>query len=195
MSKVFVNIGLSLDGYMAPEGMTMENPGYKNWGAKWSALMAWLLNQQYMRDNLKLGPGGETGPVNDLGLAARDRSARDRVPRGSPPARCRRAMRTKSLLAGLASTLCRGIRATRTGCVCGATLEHSSLCAPTSVACPRDLGPRKVARHMAPPTLSTPAVARRPFQPEAPRCLQRGLAQMPYGRRSRPGTGSFRTRA
>lgn len=66
MSKVFVNIGLSLDGYMAPEGMTMENPGYKNWGAKWGALMAWLLNQQYMRENLKLGPGGETGPVNDL---------------------------------------------------------------------------------------------------------------------------------
>src|SRR5262245_27684931 len=25
MSKVFVNIGLSLDGYVAPEGMTMEN--------------------------------------------------------------------------------------------------------------------------------------------------------------------------
>lgn len=38
MSKIFVNIGLSLDGYMAPEGMTMENwdtPEYKNWGAKW----------------------------------------------------------------------------------------------------------------------------------------------------------------
>ena len=37
MSKLFVNIGLSLDGYMAPEGMTMENwdkPEYKNWGAK-----------------------------------------------------------------------------------------------------------------------------------------------------------------
>jgi hypothetical protein len=66
MSKVFVNIGLSLDGYMAPEGMTMENPGYKNWGAKWGALMGWLLNQQCMRVNLKLGPGGETGPVDDL---------------------------------------------------------------------------------------------------------------------------------
>jgi dihydrofolate reductase len=66
MSKVFVNIGLSLDGYMAPDGMTMENPGYKNWGAKWGALMAWLLNQQYMRENLNLGPGGETGPENDL---------------------------------------------------------------------------------------------------------------------------------
>jgi len=69
MNKIFVNIGLSLDGYMAPEGMTIENwknPGYKNWGDKWGALMAWLLNQQYMRENLKFGPGGETGPVNDL---------------------------------------------------------------------------------------------------------------------------------
>ncbi len=66
MSKVFVNIGLSLDGYMAPDGMTMENPGYKNWGAKWGTLMAWLLNQQYMREKLKFGPGGETGPVNEL---------------------------------------------------------------------------------------------------------------------------------
>jgi dihydrofolate reductase len=66
MSKVFVNIGLSLDGYMAPEGMTMENPGYKNWGAKWGALMAWLINLQYFRESLKFGPGGETGPVNDM---------------------------------------------------------------------------------------------------------------------------------
>ena len=67
MSKVFVNVGLSLDGYMAPEGMTMKNPSYKNWGAKWGAMMSWLLKQQYFRENvLKLGPGGETGPVNDL---------------------------------------------------------------------------------------------------------------------------------
>ena len=66
MSKVFVNIALSLDGYMAPEGMTMENPEYKNWGEKWGALMAWLLNQQYMREKLKFGPGGETGIVNDM---------------------------------------------------------------------------------------------------------------------------------
>lgn len=67
MSKVFVNIGLSLDGYMAPEGMTMGKPEYKNWGAKWGAMMAWLLNQQYFRQNLlKIESGGETGPVNDL---------------------------------------------------------------------------------------------------------------------------------
>lgn len=69
MTKVFVNIGLSLDGYMAPEGMTIENwekPEYKNWGAKWGALMGWALNLQYFRENLNLGPGGETGPVNDM---------------------------------------------------------------------------------------------------------------------------------
>lgn len=66
MSKVFVNIGLSLDGYMAPEGMTMEDPGYKNWGVKWGALMTWLLNQQYMRKKLNFGPGGETGLVNEM---------------------------------------------------------------------------------------------------------------------------------
>ena len=69
MSKLFVNIALSLDGYMAPEGMTMEHwdtPEYKNWGAKWGALMRWIFNQQYFRENLKLGPGGETGPVNDM---------------------------------------------------------------------------------------------------------------------------------
>jgi dihydrofolate reductase len=69
MSKVFVNIGLSLDGYMAPEGMTMENwdkPEYKNWGAKWGVLMRWIFNQSFFRENLKLGLGGETGPVNDM---------------------------------------------------------------------------------------------------------------------------------
>jgi dihydrofolate reductase len=69
MSKVFANIALSLDGYMAPEGMTLDNwtnPGYKNWGAQWGALMRWLIGTQYFRENLKFGPGGDTGPVNDM---------------------------------------------------------------------------------------------------------------------------------
>ena len=69
MSKVFVNIALSLDGYMAPEGMSLEHwetPQYKSWGAKWGALMAWLINLRYFRENLHFGPGGETGPVNDM---------------------------------------------------------------------------------------------------------------------------------
>ncbi len=69
MSKVFVNIGLSLDGYMAPDGMAIENwskPEYKNWGAKWGTLMSWILKQQYFRENLMFVSGGETGPVNDM---------------------------------------------------------------------------------------------------------------------------------
>ena len=67
MSKVFVNIALSLDGYMVPEGMTLENWDKPQvWGAKWGALMSWIINLQYFRENLKLGPGGETGPVNDM---------------------------------------------------------------------------------------------------------------------------------
>jgi len=69
MSKVFVNVGLSLDGYMAPRGMTLEHwddPGFENWGVKWGALMGWALNQQHFLESLKLGSGGETGPVNDM---------------------------------------------------------------------------------------------------------------------------------
>nr|QBM04631.1 deaminase [uncultured bacterium] len=66
MSTVFVNIGLSLDGYMAPEGMTMADPAHMNWGTKWGAMMGWIMNQQYFREKLKFGPGGETGPVNDM---------------------------------------------------------------------------------------------------------------------------------
>lgn len=68
MSKVFVNIGLSLDGYMAPEGMTLEHwdtPEYKNWSARWGALMGWIFKLRYFRENLQLGEGGETEPVND----------------------------------------------------------------------------------------------------------------------------------
>ncbi|MGE5626081.1 MAG: dihydrofolate reductase family protein [Bacillota bacterium] len=69
MSKVFVNIGLSIDGYMAPEGMTMEHwstPGHQGWGAKWGAMMGWIMKQQHFREKLGFGPGGETGAVNDM---------------------------------------------------------------------------------------------------------------------------------
>jgi len=67
MSKVFVNIALSLDGYMAPEEMTLANWGKPElWAPKWGSLMRWLIGTQYFRENLKFGPGGETGPVNDL---------------------------------------------------------------------------------------------------------------------------------
>lgn len=66
MSTVFVSIGLSLDGYMAPEGMRMDDPEHLGWGAKWGALMAWIVNTRAFREHLHFGPGGETGPVDDL---------------------------------------------------------------------------------------------------------------------------------
>jgi hypothetical protein len=69
VSKVFVNIASSLDGYMTPGGMTLENwedPGHKRWGAKWGALMAWILPLQHFGERLKLESGGETGPINDM---------------------------------------------------------------------------------------------------------------------------------
>jgi dihydrofolate reductase len=69
VSTVFVNIAMSLDGYTSPEGMAIEHwstPEYQRWGAKWGALMSWLMRQQYFRDKLGFGAGGETGPVNDM---------------------------------------------------------------------------------------------------------------------------------
>ena len=44
----------------------MGKPEHRNWGAKWGAMMAWILKQQYFRENLMRAKGGETGPVNDL---------------------------------------------------------------------------------------------------------------------------------
>ena len=69
MGKVFFSVGMSLDGYMAPEGMDLEHaddPNYKDWLSLWSQLQQWVEQQQFFRENLKLGPGGETGPVNDM---------------------------------------------------------------------------------------------------------------------------------
>lgn len=69
MSKVFVNVGMSLDGYIAPEGMDMahaDDPGYKDWMAKWTELQNWVSHQEVFRQNLGLGEGGETGRDNDI---------------------------------------------------------------------------------------------------------------------------------
>jgi dihydrofolate reductase len=47
--------------------MTLENWNKPEvWGPKWGALMTWLIKLQYFRENLGMGPGGETGPVNDM---------------------------------------------------------------------------------------------------------------------------------
>ena len=64
-ARVFVNIGLSLDGDMAQDGLAMEkwdNSEFKKWGAKWGALMGWRFDQGHFRENLRLGAGGGDRP-------------------------------------------------------------------------------------------------------------------------------------
>jgi dihydrofolate reductase len=67
--KVFFDVVVSLDGFIAPEGMDMahaEDPAYKHWLDKWTELMHWVFPQKFFRQNLKLGEGGETGNDNQL---------------------------------------------------------------------------------------------------------------------------------
>lgn len=69
MSKVFFSVGMTLDGYIAPEGMDMEHvddPDYKNWLNRWMELQKWVFEQKFFRESLKLGEGGETGRDNRL---------------------------------------------------------------------------------------------------------------------------------
>jgi dihydrofolate reductase len=67
--NVFVSLTMSLDGFIAPEGMELEHaddPGYKDWMNKWMELQAWAIPLKFFRENLELGEGGETGTDNDL---------------------------------------------------------------------------------------------------------------------------------
>jgi dihydrofolate reductase len=69
MSKVFFSVGMSLDGFIAPEGMDMAHanePSYNDWLSQWMELQKWVFQQQFFRQNLKLGEGGETGQENSL---------------------------------------------------------------------------------------------------------------------------------
>lgn len=68
-NKVFFDIVMSLDGFIAPDGMDMDHahdPTYKQWMHKWTELQKWVFPQKFFRENLKLGEGGETGMDNDL---------------------------------------------------------------------------------------------------------------------------------
>lgn len=69
MSKVFFYVGLSLDGYMVPEGMNLANSANltaQPWFHQWNQLMGWMFRQRFFRQNLHLGEGGETGVDNAL---------------------------------------------------------------------------------------------------------------------------------
>lgn len=68
-SRVFFNVMASLDGFIAPEGMTLDHandPDHKQWPSKWTELTKWVFQQRFFRENLKLGDGGETGQNNQI---------------------------------------------------------------------------------------------------------------------------------
>ena len=58
--KVFFSLSISLDGYIAP-----ESPD-ELMGQQWMELQAWVFPQQYLRERLQLGEGGEEGRDNDI---------------------------------------------------------------------------------------------------------------------------------
>ena len=60
MRKVFVSMGMSLDGYVEGPNASMENMG----GDGWMDIHAWAFQQRTFRQRLKLDEGGETGPDN-----------------------------------------------------------------------------------------------------------------------------------
>src|SRR6266487_369534 len=69
MGKVFFFVSMTLDGFIAPEGMDLthaDDPNYKDWLSQWMELQKWVFQQQFFRENLKLGEGGETGQDNRI---------------------------------------------------------------------------------------------------------------------------------
>ena len=81
--KVFFSVSMSLDGFMAPEAVPVEDvfspegrndPRVQRWMTKWSELQAWAFPQRFFRENLKLGEGGEEGPDNDIARATHERT-------------------------------------------------------------------------------------------------------------------------
>ncbi len=69
MRTVFFGLSVSVDGFIAPHGMTLEHaddPGYRDWADLWGRLQAWIFPQRAFRERLRLGEGGLTGPDNDF---------------------------------------------------------------------------------------------------------------------------------
>ena len=69
MTKVFFSVGMSLDGFMAPDGMDLahaDDPNFNDWMSQWNDLQKWIFQQRFFRENLQLGDGGETGQDNRM---------------------------------------------------------------------------------------------------------------------------------
>ena len=60
---------MSLDGYIAPQGIGLTDPdktALDEWLARWSQLQDWVFHQEFFRKNLHLPGQGEAGEDNKL---------------------------------------------------------------------------------------------------------------------------------
>ena len=82
--KVFFSVTMSLDGFVAPEPVPVDDffapdkrddPDVQRWLAQWTELQQWLLPLRFFRENLKLGEGGEEGRDNDVARETFERTA------------------------------------------------------------------------------------------------------------------------
>jgi dihydrofolate reductase len=62
MTRIFVSVGMSLDGFIAGPNRGPNNP----LGDRGTTVHAWMYEQRAFRSNLGLAEGGETGPDNEI---------------------------------------------------------------------------------------------------------------------------------
>lgn len=60
VGTVFVNVSMSLDGFMAPDAPE------ELMGAQWLELQRWILRSRHFRENIGLGTGGEEGRDDEI---------------------------------------------------------------------------------------------------------------------------------
>ena len=61
MSAVFSNVNMSLDGYIAPDGLDLEHaaePTYKDWQSRWMQLQGWMFQQQFFAPTCRWATAG-----------------------------------------------------------------------------------------------------------------------------------------
>jgi hypothetical protein len=73
--KVFFSVSMSLDGFIAPEPVPVDDffapekqddLDVQRWMAQWMELQQWIFPLRFLRENLKLGEGGEEGRDNEI---------------------------------------------------------------------------------------------------------------------------------
>jgi dihydrofolate reductase len=64
--NVFFSVTMSLDGFIAPESVSIADFYSPEKMAQWMELQQWIFPQRFFRERLKFGEGGEEGLDNDI---------------------------------------------------------------------------------------------------------------------------------